>query len=423
MKKVVLAYSGGLDTSCIVRWLKDQGYEVICFMADLGQGLHPSLGPSFKGVGRPTPLGLKGIGRSTPLGLGHGEDLEAIEARALAAGASKVYLKDLQDEFVQDFCMPALKANAVYEGKYLLATALGRPLIAKYLVEIAHKEKATAIAHGCTGKGNDQVRLEVGVGILDPKLEIIAPVRIWEFKSREEEIEYAKMRNIPIDVTKKKPYSIDRNIWGISIEAGVLENLEQEPPEDVYMITKSPTLQASYPKYIEIYFKKGVPKKIDGKSYKLKTLINHLNEVGGLYGVGRSDLVENRLVGIKSREIYEAPAATILHIAHKELEALVLDRESSHFKEIISLKYSELVYNGLWYSPLKEALDSFVNASQKHVSGTIKLKLFKGNCVAVARKSAHSLYKRELSTYGKEDKFDQKLAEGFIKIWGMPYKR
>ncbi|MCX5695090.1 MAG: argininosuccinate synthase [Candidatus Omnitrophica bacterium] len=393
MKKVVLAYSGGLDTSCIVRWLKDKGYEVICFMADLGQGL------------------------------GQGEDLEAIEARALAAGATKVYIKDLQDEFVEDFVTPALQANAIYEGKYLLATALGRPLIAKYLVEIAHKEKADAVAHGCTGKGNDQVRIEVAAGILDPKLDILAPVRTWEFKSREEEIEYAKARNIPIDVTKKKPYSIDRNIWGISIEAGVLEDLSQEPPEDAYMITKNPITQASYPKYIEVYFEKGVPKKIDGKSYKLKKLITYLNEVGGCYGVGRSDMVENRLVGIKSREIYEAPAATILYTAHKELEALVLDRESSHFKDIISLKYAELVYNGLWFSPLKQAIDGFVKSTQKHVTGSIRLKLFKGSCVAVGRKSPHSLYKKELSTYGKEDKFDQSLAEGFIKIWGMPYKR
>ncbi len=393
MKKIVLAYSGGLDTSCAVRWLREQGYEVVCFVADLGQGL------------------------------GEGEDFAAIEARALAAGASKVYIKDLQDEFVQDFVIPALKANAVYEGKYLLATALGRPLIAKYLVEIAHKEKAIAVAHGCTGKGNDQVRFEVTTGILDQKLEVIAPVRVWEFKSREEEIEYAHMYNIPIDVSKKKPYSIDRNIWGISIEAGVLENLEQEPPEDAYLITKSPSQSSTYPKYIDVYFEKGVPKKIDGKSYKLKTLISHLNETGGLYGVGRTDVVENRLVGIKSREIYEAPAATILHAAHKELESLVLDRELAHFKEMISLKYSELVYYGLWYSPLKEALDGFVDSTQKHVSGSIKLKLFKGSCVAVARESAHSLYKKELSTYGKEDKFDQKLAEGFIKIWGMPYKR
>ncbi len=393
MKKVVLAYSGGLDTSCAIKWLKDKDFEVVCFMADLGQGL------------------------------GGGEDFEAIEARAKAAGASKVYIKDLQEEFVQDFITPALKANAVYEGKYLLATALGRPLIAKYLVDIAHKEKAGYVAHGCTGKGNDQVRLEVTIGILDGRLEIIAPLREWEFKSREEEIEYAAMHGIPVDVTKKKPYSIDRNIWGISIEAGVLEDLEKEPPEDAYMITKSPTQIATYPKYIEIYFEKGVPKKIDGKALKLKNIITQLNALGGSHGIGRYDMVENRLVGIKSREIYEAPAGTILYAAHKELEALVLDRELAHYKEMVSLKYSELVYYGLWYSPLKEALDSFVNSTQKHVTGTIKLKLFKGNCVAVGRKSTHSLYKKELSTYGKEDKFDQKLAEGFIKIWGMPYKR
>ena len=393
MKKVVLAYSGGLDTSCIVRWLKERGYEVICFVADLGQGL------------------------------GQGESFEAIEARALAAGASKVYIRDLQEEFIKDFIVPALKANAIYEGKYLLATALGRPLIAKYLVQIAHKEKATAVAHGCTGKGNDQVRLEVAVGILDPRLEIIAPVRDWEFKSREEEIDYALKFNIPIDVTKKKPYSIDRNIWGISIEAGILENLEQEPPEDAYMITKSPTHTSSYPRYIEVTFAKGVPTKIDGKLFKLKNLINYLNEVGGQFGVGRSDMVENRLVGIKSREVYEAPAGTILYTAHKELEALVLDRELSHFKEMISLKYAELVYYGLWFSALKDALDSFVEKTQKMVSGTIRLRLSKGSCVVVGRKSANSLYKKELSTYGKEDKFDQKLAEGFIKLWGMPYKR
>ncbi len=393
MKKVVLAYSGGLDTSCIVRWLKEKGYEVICFVADLGQGL------------------------------GQGESFGAIEERALAAGASKVYIRNLQEEFIDDFIIPALKANAVYEGKYFLATALGRPLIAKYLVQIAHKEKAGTVAHGCTGKGNDQVRLEVAVGILDPRLEIIAPVREWEFKSREDEIEYALKHNIPIDVTKKKPYSVDRNIWGVSIEAGVLENLEQEPPEDAYIITKSPTHTLSYPRYIEVTFEKGIPKKIDGKVFKLKNLINYLNELGGQFGVGRSDMVENRLVGIKSREVYEAPAATILYTSHKELEALVLDRELAHFKEMISLKYAELVYYGLWFSALREALDGFVEKTQKQVSGTIKLRLSKGTCVAVGRKSRNSLYKKELSTYGKGDKFDQKLAEGFIKLWGMPYKR
>jgi len=393
MKKVILAYSGGLDTSCIVRWLKEREYEVVCFVADLGQGL------------------------------GKGEDLAAIEERAMRAGAAKVYIKDLQDEFVNEFIVPALKAGAVYEGKYLLATALGRPLIAKHLVQLAHKEKADAIAHGCTGKGNDQVRFEVTAAILGPKLQVLAPVREWEFKSREEEIEYAKMFNIPIDVTKKKPYSIDRNIWGISIEAGMLEDLEQEPPEDAYLITKSPTYLSGYPKYIEVYFEAGVPKKIDGRRYKLKDLIVHLNEIGGLHGVGRSDLLENRLVGIKSREIYEAPAAAILHTAHKELESLVLDRECAHFKEMVSLKYSELVYNGLWYSALKKALDEFVESTQKNVTGSIRLKLFKGCCTAVGRKSKFSLYKKELSTYGKEDKFDQKLAEGFIKIWSMPYRK
>lgn len=392
MKKVVLAYSGGLDTSCIVKWLSSRGYEVICFMADLGQGL------------------------------GKGENIAAIEKRAYAAGAKKVYIKDLQDEFVDNFILPALKAGAVYEGKYLLATALGRPLIAKHLVEIAHKEKAIAVSHGCTGKGNDQVRIEVAANILDPKLEIIAPVREWEFKSREEEIEYALENKIPIDVTKKKPYSIDRNIWGISIESGVLEDSNCEPPEDAYLITKSPDKAPSAPKYVEIYFEKGVPKKLNGKACEIKKLITELNVIGGQYGVGRSDLIENRLVGIKSREVYEAPAATILYNAHKDLEALVLDRELIHFKEIIALKYSELVYYGLWYSSLKKALDAFVDSTQSKVTGTIKVKLHKGNCTVVGRNSVNALYKKELATYGKEDKFDQSLAKGFIKIWAMPYK-
>ncbi|HQO37630.1 MAG TPA: argininosuccinate synthase [Candidatus Omnitrophota bacterium] len=389
MKKIVLAYSGGLDTSCAIKWLNDKGFEVVCFIADLGQG----------------------------------EDFDAIEKRALAGGATKVYCKDLTDEFVKDFIVPALKANAVYEGKYMLATALGRPLIAKYLVEVAHKEKAEYVGHGCTGKGNDQVRLEVTTAILDPKLKIIAPVREWEFKSREEEIEYAIKHRIPIDVTKKKVYSIDRNLWGISIEAGILENLDQEPPEDAYIMTKSPTGTSTYPKYIEIAFEKGVPKKLDGKLMGLKPMIKALNQLGGSYGIGRYDMVENRLVGIKSREIYEAPAATILYTAHKELEALTLDREVSHYKEMISLKYADLIYYGLWYSQLKHALDGFINVTQQHVTGSIKLKLFKGTCVAVGRKSPYSMYKKELATYGAEDTFDQKLAEGFIKIWGMPYKR
>jgi len=388
LKKVILAYSGGLDTTCAVHWLAQQGYNVICFMADIGQ------------------------------------ELNAAEAkqRALAAGAHKVYIRDLKEEFIQDFILPALKANAMYEGKYLLTTALGRPLIAKYLVDLAHQEKAKAVAHGCTGKGNDQVRFEVSVRILDPDLEIIAPVRVWEFKSRDEEIDYAKRFNLAVDVTKKKPYSIDRNLWGVSIEGGILEDLSVEPPESVYQITKSPSFYSGFARYLEIYFQNGIPKKIDGKSYKLLDLIQELNNLGGLYGVGRTDLIENRLIGIKSREVYEAPAATILYIAHKELESVVLDRLTSHFKEIVSLKYAELVYDGLWYSPLKEALDEFVDSTQKNVTGSIKVKLFKGNCSAVARKSPYSLYKKEMATYGKGDEFDQKLARGFIEIWGMPYQ-
>jgi len=392
MKKIILAYSGGLDTSCAVHWLKQQGWDVVCFVADLGQGIS-------------------------------GEDFSQIEKRALIAGASKVYIKDLQDEFCQDFILPVLKAGAIYEGRYLLATALGRPLIAKYLVQLAHKEKAQAVSHGCTGKGNDQVRFEVTVRILDPKLEILAPVRVWGFKSREEEIDYALSFGIPLEVTKKKPYSIDRNLWGVSIEAGILEDLNQEPPEDAYILTKSPTHLPSYPKYIEVSFKEGIPYKLDGKTMKLKDMIAQLNEIGGAYGIGRSDLIENRLVGIKSREIYEAPAATILYTAHRELESLVLDRELSHFKEMVSLKYAELVYYGLWFTPLKQALDAFVESTQSRVSGSVRLKLFKGNCVAVGRSSPNSLYRKELSTYGQEDKFDQRLAEGFIRIWGMPYER
>lgn len=393
MQKVVLAYSGGLDTSCIARWLVDRGWKVICFVADLGQGL------------------------------GAGEDLGAVKARAMAAGASKVYVQDAQDEFIGDFIVPALKAGAVYEGKYFLGTALGRPLIAKRLVEIAHKEKASAVAHGCTGKGNDQVRFEVTTQILDPGLRILAPVREWELKSREEEIAYALKNKIPIDVTKKKPYSIDRNLWGISIESGALEDLMREPPEDAYLITKGLKAQPADARYIEVEFSAGVPVKFDGKKMPLKDLIVELNAVGGAHGVGRADIVENRLVGIKSREVYEAPAALILHTAHKELESIVFDRELAHYKEAISQKYAELVYYGLWYSQLKEALDAFVEKTQKRVGGIVRLKLHKGTCIVAGRSSPYSLYKKELSTYGEGDKFDRKLAEGFIRIWGMPYKR
>ena len=393
MKKVVLAYSGGLDTSCIVKWLKARGWDVVCFVADLGQGL------------------------------GKGESFTQIKKRAIAAGASKVYIKDLKEEFVNDFIIPALKANAVYEGKYFLATAIGRPLITKYLVDVAHKEHAQAIAHGCTGKGNDQVRMEVTANILDSKLEIIAPVRIWELKTREEEIDYAIKNNIPIEQTKKKSYSLDKNIWGVSIESGILEDPWIEPPADCFQWTVSPEKAPNKATYIEVTFEKGIPKKINGKSYPGIALIDKLNVIGGANAIGRADCIENRLVGIKSREIYEAPAGTILYTAHKELEAMVLDREIAHYKETIALKYSELVYFGLWYSDLRLALDKFVEGTQKNVTGTVRLKLYKGNCTVVGRKSPYSLYKKHLATYSEGDKFDQKLSEGFIKLFGMPFKK
>jgi len=388
-KKVILAYSGGLDTSCAIKWLKDRGYDVVAFIADLGQG----------------------------------EDFDAIKKRAIKTGASKVYVKDLKAEFIKDFIWPSLKAGAIYEGKYLLATALSRPIIAKHLVEIAKKEKAQYIAHGCTGKGNDQVRFEVSTQILAPKMKTIAPVRIWELKSREQEIDYAKKKKIPLNVTKKKVYSIDMNLWGVSIECGVLENPWKEPPKDAYQWTVDPEKSPNKPKYVEIEFKNGIPVAVNKKKGEPKELINKVCEVASDCGVGRADMVENRLVGIKSREVYEAPAATVLHLAHKELEALVLDRETMHFKELISQKYAELIYYGLWYSDLKKALDKFVDETQKRVSGTVKIKLHKGKAVCVGRKSPKSLYKEELATYTEKDKFDHKLAEGFVKLWGLPHTK
>lgn len=388
MKKVVLAYSGGLDTSCAIKWLQDKGYDVIAFIADVGQG----------------------------------EDFGAIKERALKTGASKVHVVDLKKEFVQDYILPAVKAGAIYEGKYLLATALSRPLIAKHQVRIAHEEKATAIAHGCTGKGNDQVRFEVTAQILDPKLEIIAPVRIWEFKSREQEIDYAAKKNIPVSVTKKSPYSIDINLYGRSIECGVLEDPWTEPPEEIYYFTKDPLTAPNTPKYIELEFEKGIPTKIDGKSYAPSNILETLNKIGGENGVGRVDAIENRLVGIKSREIYENPAGTIIYIAHKELESLVLDRETLHEKEAISQKYANLTYYGLWETPVKKQLDAYIEETQKTVTGVVRLKLFKGNCAVVGRKSPYSRYSEKLATYGAKDTFDQSYAEGFIRLWSMPFQ-
>lgn len=387
MKKVVLAYSGGLDTSCAIKWLQDKGYDVIAFIANVGQL----------------------------------EDFSEIERRALKTGATKVYVQDLQKEFVDDYVIPSIRAGAIYENKYLLATALSRPVIAKHQVLTAHKEKATTLAHGCTGKGNDQVRFEITAKLLDPTLTQIAPLRIWEFKTREEEIDYCIANKIPINVTKKSPYSIDKNLYGRSIEAGVLEDPWVEPPEEIYDMTVSPEKAPNKPTYIELEFLEGRPTKIDGKSFGSVEIIHELNKIGGANGVGRVDAIENRLVGIKSREIYENPAGTILHSAHAELESLVLDRETLHYKLGIAHKYAELIYYGLWETPLKHQLDAYINQTQERVTGTIRLRLYKGNCVPVGRKSKFSRYKEELATYGKKDIFDQKLAEGFIKIFGMPF--
>jgi argininosuccinate synthase len=388
-KKLVLAYSGGLDTSVAIRWLCDRGYRVIAYMGDVGQGGNVSV----------------------------------LKKRAKIAGADKVIVENLKGEFIHDFIFEALKAGAIYESKYFLATALSRPLLAKGLVETAQREKAKFVAHGCTGKGNDQVRFEVTIASLNPRLKILAPVREWELPTREAEIRYAKQHKIPIDVTKKSPYSIDKNLWGVSIESGKLEDPYCEPAKDVYQWTKDPQRAPAKPQYVELYFKSGIPAKINGSVYSGETLIAHLNELGARFGVGRTDLVENRLVGIKSREIYEAPAATILHEAHKALESLILDRELAHFKEFVALKYAELIYYGLWYTPLKKALDKFIHETQKNVTGTVKLKLCKGACTVVGRKSPYSMYKKELATYGEGDQFDQSLAKGFIEIWGLPYKK
>jgi len=389
MKKVILAYSGGLDTSCCVGWLKDQGLDVITYTADLGQGF----------------------------------DFTQLSKKAKACGVSRAYVQDLQHKFLKSFVFPALSAGAMYEAKYPLATALGRPLIAEGLVETAHKEKAQYIAHGCTGKGNDQVRIEVSVAVLDKKLKTIAPLRQWDLSTRDEEVEYAQEHNIKIPVSKKSPYSTDLNLWGRSIECGVLEDPSKEPPEEIYQLTKNPVKCSNKPTYVRVGFIHGIPAALNGKSQKAVDLVSKLNKIAGDCGVGRIDMLENRLVGIKSREIYEAPAATVLHFAHQELENLVLDKETANFKRVVAEKYAQLVYNGLWHTPLKEALDQFVAQTQKKVTGEVRLKLYKGSCVCVGRKSHYSLYKKELATYDKGDVFDRSAAEGFIKIWGLPYQK
>ncbi|WJY27884.1 argininosuccinate synthase [Sporosarcina trichiuri] len=384
-QKVVLAYSGGLDTSVAVQWLTEQGYAVVACCLDVGEG----------------------------------KDLEFIQQKALQVGAVESYVIDAKKEFAQEYALLALQARTLYEEKYPLISALSRPLIAKKLVEVAHKEGAVAVAHGCTGKGNDQVRFEVGIKALDPTLEVIAPVREWSW-SREEEIEYAKEHNIPIPIVLDSPYSIDQNLWGRSNECGILENPWAAPPEDAYGLTSSIEDAPDQPDTIEISFDKGVPVSIDGTAYELDELILKLNDLAGKHGIGRIDHVENRLVGIKSREVYECPGAMTLIKAHKELEDITLVKETAHFKPLVSQKLSELIYNGLWFSPLRTALEAFIKETQQTVNGTVRVKLFKGHAIVEGRKSDNSLYDEKLATYTKEDAFNQEAAVGFIQLWGLP---
>ncbi len=384
-KKVVLAYSGGLDTSVAVKWFIDKGYEVIACCLDVGEG----------------------------------KDLQFIKEKALDMGATKSYMIDAKEEFAHEFVLPALQVHAMYENKYPLVSALSRPLIAKKLVEVAEKENADAVAHGCTGKGNDQVRFEVSIKALNPDLEVLAPVRDWSW-SREEEIEYAKEKGVPIPIDLDSPYSIDQNLWGRSNECGILEDPWAAPPEDAYDLTAALENTPDQPDVVEIEFEKGVPVAIDGKKYNLSDLILHLNSVAGKHGVGRIDHVENRLVGIKSREVYECPGAITLLTAHKELEDLTLVKDIGHFKPVISKKLTEMIYEGLWFSPLTPALEAFLQETQQYVNGTVRVKLFKGHAIVEGRKSPNSLYDEKLATYTSEDEFDQSASVGFIKLWGLP---
>jgi argininosuccinate synthase len=389
MGKVVLAYSGGLDTSVIPQWLMETyGCKVIAFLADLGQE----------------------------------EDSQSLKKRALRAGASKVYIEDLKEEFVKDFVFPLLRANAVYEGSYLLGTSIARPLIAKRQIEIARKEKADAVSHGATGKGNDQVRFELTYLALNPRIKIIAPWRIWDFNSRQSLINYAKKHKIPIEVTAKKPYSIDRNLFHISFEGGILEDPWQEPKENMFILTTSPEKAPAKPTYVEITYKKGNPVAINNRPLSPAGLLAKLNKMGGTNGIGRVDLVENRYVGMKSRGVYETPGGTILHKAHRALESITLDREVMHLKDSLVTKYAELVYYGYWYAPEREILQRTIDETQIDVTGTVRLKLYKGNCIVVGRKSPKSLYRPDYATFEEDAVYDQKLADGFIQLNALRLK-
>ncbi len=390
VQKVVLAYSGGLDTSVIVPWLRENyGCEVVAFCANIGQS---------------------------------DEDLNGLEQKALKSGASQFIMHDVREEFAGEYLFPMLRAGAVYEHKYLLGTSAARPLIAKHLVDVAHEVGADAVAHGATGKGNDQVRFELTVMALDPRLTIIAPWREWEIRSREDAIAYAAKHNVPVTATLKSIYSRDSNLWHLSHEGGLLEDPWNEPEESMYQISTSPENAPDEPECIEIEFESGNPVAVNGERLSPARLIERLNAIGGAHGIGRVDLVENRLVGMKSRGVYETPGGTILLYAHRELESLVLDRETMHYKQMVAIKYAELVYYGLWFTPLREALDAFVNATQGPVTGTVRLKLYKGNLISAGRKSSFSLYREDFATFGQEDVYDQSHAEGFIRLLGLSLK-
>jgi argininosuccinate synthase len=387
--RLVLAYSGGLDTSVAVRWLREtKGYEVIAVTVDLG---------------------------SQP-------NLPGIRERALRAGAVAAHVVDGREEFVRDFCWPALQANALYEGIYPLATALGRPLLAKHLVAVARQEGARYVAHGSTGKGNDQVRFDVALGALAPELEVVAPMRAGMGMSRDEEMAYARTHGIPVEARPESPYSVDENMWGRSFEAGVLEDPDQEPPDGVYLWTADPQKAPGTPQSIELEFRQGVPVALDGKALSGVELVDALNRIAGSHGVGRIDHVESRVVGIKSREIYEAPAAVVLHRAHRALEALTLAADTQRFNALVSLEYANLVYAGQWFSALHRDLTAYLRSNQRFVSGTVRIKLYRGSATVVGRRSPYSLYRFDLATYSKEDLFDHKAAEGFVKLIGLPLR-
>jgi argininosuccinate synthase len=389
IKKVVLAYSGGLDTSIIVPWLKENyGCEVVCFCANVGQG----------------------------------SEMDGLEEKALASGASQLIIHDMREEFAQDYLFRMLRAGAIYERKYLLGTSIARPLIAQHQVEVAQAVGADAVAHGATGKGNDQVRFELTFMALDPRLKVIAPWREWNIRSREDAIAYAQAHNVPITATLKSIYSRDGNLWHLSHEGGLLEMPWNEPDEGMFQLSVSPEAAPDKPEYVEIAFESGTPVSVNGEKMSAASLVSCLNQMGGMHGIGRVDLVENRLVGMKSRGIYETPGGTILMAAHREMESLVLDKETLHFKDVAALKYAELVYNGLWFSPLREALDAFVDSTQGPVTGDVRLKLYKGSVVPVGRRSPFSLYREDFATFGQEDVYDQSDAEGFIHLYGLSLK-